>query len=356
MSNRSIRGIRVYRFADFELDIRAAELRRGGEKIRLQEQPFRILSMLLEHPGDVVFREEICKSLWPNGTVVEVSHGINAAVLRLRDALGDNAEDPRFVETVARRGYRFRAPVEVECRRASSSRLVLPRPAFDSGELSPGQSIAHYRIEDKLGRGGMGVVYRAEDLSLGRAVALKFLAPEMAGDPAAVCRFERESRTASALNHPNICTVYSVEEFGGQPVIVMELLEGRTLESLLLGGPLPADRALQLASQMAAALEAAHRKGIVHRDLKPANIMVTEFGVKVLDFGLAKRAVVGDSPAPRDVTRTGSIVGTPNYMAPELFHGQAADARSDLYSLGAVLLEMLTGSCAAPSPHAKLPL
>jgi serine/threonine protein kinase len=353
MTNRSIHGARVYRFSDFELDVRAGEVRRGGKKIRLQEQPFRILAMLLEHPGDVVLREEICKRLWPNGTVVEVSHGINAAVLRLRDALGDNAEDPRFVETVARRGYRFRARVEVEFRRSSSSRLA--GDAFDSSELSPGQSIAHYRIEDKLGRGGMGVVYRAEDLNLGRPVALKFLAPEMASDPSAVNRFQRESRTASALNHPNICTVYSVEEFHGQPVIVMELLEGRTLESLLSAGPLPAPRAVPLALQMAAALEAAHRRGIVHRDLKPANVMVTEFGVKVLDFGLAKWSVTDGCAAVREVTQAGSIAGTPNYMAPELFLGQPADARSDLYALGAVLLEMLTGSREVPSPRAKLP-
>ncbi|HKE24646.1 MAG TPA: protein kinase [Bryobacteraceae bacterium] len=353
MSNRSIRGARVCRFSDFELDVRAGELRQGGEKIRLQEQPFRILAMLLECPGDVVLREEICKRLWPNGTVVEVSHGINAAVLRLRNALGDNAEDPLFVETVARRGYRFRAHVEVEFRRSSSSHSA--GDAFDSSEISSGQSIAHYRIEDKLGRGAMGVVYRADDLNLGRPVALKFLAPEMAGDPSAVNRFHRESRTASALNHPNICTVYSVEEFRGQPVIVMELLEGRTLESLLSAGPLPAARAVPLALQMAAALEAAHRKGIVHRDLKPANVIVTEFGVKVLDFGLAKCAVTDDCAAVREVTQAGSIAGTPNYMAPELFLGQPADARSDLYALGAVLLEMLTGSRDARSPRAKFP-
>ena len=353
MSNQSIRGARVYRFSDFEVDVRAGELRRGGERIRLQEQPFRILAMLLEHPGDIVLREKICKRLWPNGTVVEVSHSINAAVLRLRDALSDNAEDPRFVETVARRGYRFRGQVKVEFPRSSSSRLA--GDAFDSSELSPGQSIAHYRIEDKLGRGAMGVVYRAEDLNLGRPVALKFLAPEMAGSPTAVNRFLRESRTASALNHPNICTVYSVEEFCGQPVIVMELLEGRTLESLLSAGPLPAPRAVPLALQMAAALEAAHRKGIVHRDLKPANVMVTDFGVKVLDFGLAKCSVTDDSAAVREGAQVSSIAGTPNYMAPELFLGQPADARSDLYAIGVVLLEMLTGSRDVPSPRAKLP-
>ena len=343
MNTRSFRGTSVVRFGTFELDVRAAELRKGQEKVRLQEQPFRILTMLLERPGEVVLREEICKRLWPNGTVVEVSHGINAAVLRLRDALGDSAEAPVYVETVARRGYRFLAPVQVEGRRPAPVPRAMPS-ADSTGELPAGQAISHFRVEQKLGSGGMGVVYRAEDVNLSRPVALKFLAPDLAGDPMAVSRFQREARTASALNHPNICTVYAVEECGGQPVIVMELLEGRTLESLLADGPLPLERALPLGVQMAAALEAAHRKGIVHRDLKPGNVMVTQFGLKVLDFGLAKQSVSGAMTASGGLTHAGSIVGTPNYMAPEQFQGKEADARSDIYSFGLVLFEMLAGA------------
>ena len=271
MSTRSFRAVRVFRFGEFELDLRAGELRRGEEKVRLQEQPYRILTMLLERPGEVVLREEICKRLWPNGTIVEVSHGINAAVLRLREALGDSADNPRFVETVARRGYRLRAPVEVESRRTLPVRCELPPGAFNSEELAAGRTIAHFRLEKRICRGGMGVVYRAEDVNLSRPVALKFLAPELAADPLAVGRFQREARTASALNHPNICTVYAVEECFGQPLIVMELLEGRSLESLLTEGPFPIAQALGLAIQMASALETAHGKGIVHRDLKPSN-------------------------------------------------------------------------------------
>ena len=325
-------------FEDFELDLRAGELRRGPEKVRLQEQPYRILTMLLEHPGEVVLRDEICKRLWPNGTIVEVSHGINAAVQRLREALGDSAVTPRFVETVARRGYRFVAPVQVEFRGTPQARP--PASQAPAEEISAGQIISHFRLEEKLGCGAMGVVYRAEDLNLSRRVALKFLVPETAGDPQAVSRFQREARTASALNHPNICTVYAVEEVAGQPAIVMELLEGRTLESILTAGPIPALEVLKLAIQMAAALDAAQRKGIVHRDLKPGNVMVTEFGVKVLDFGLAKQSLSGRST----MTNSGSIAGTPKYMAPELFQGREADSRSDLYSFGVVLQEMLTGS------------
>ncbi len=339
MSTKSIRGSRVVRFGPYELDVRAGELRKGDEKVRLQEQPYRILTMLLERPGEVVLREEICKRLWPNGTVVEVSHGINAAVLRLREALGDSAESPRFVETVARRGYRFLAPVEVDCRRTPSGGET--PLAGHREEFAAGQAISHFRLDEKLGRGGMGVVYRAQDIHLNRPVALKFVAPEMAGDPMAVSRFQREARTASALNHPNICTVYAVEECDGHPAIVMELLEGRTLEAILAEGALPAERALPLAIQMAAALDAAHRKGIVHRDLKPGNVMVTQFGVKVLDFGLAKQSTGG--AASDGLTRSGSLMGTPNYMAPELFRGQEANPRSDLYSFGLVLREMLTG-------------
>ena len=328
MSTRTNRTTRIIRFASYELDLRAGELRKDGEKIRIQEQPFRVLAMLAERPGEVVLREEIRRRLWPNDTAVEVGHGINAAVQRLREALGETAESPRFIETVARRGYRFRSE------------------AAAAIETAPGGN-TRYRIVEKLGGGGMGVVYRAEDLKLGRAVALKLLPPEMAGDPAAVARFEREARAASALNHPNICTVYGIEELNGQPAIAMELIEGPTLESMVAKGPLPVGEALAIAAQIAEALDAAHAKGIVHRDLKPANVLLSGSQVKVLDFGVAKMAGA-------DFTQEGPIVGTPRYMSPEQSQGRAVDARTDLYNFGLVLYEMLTGKQAYGATAARV--
>ncbi len=208
-----------------------------------------------------------------------------------------------------------------------------------------GQTVSHYRIVERLGGGGMGVVYKAEDLQLGRDVALKFLPEEMARDRQALDRFRREARAASGLNHPNICVIHGVDEHEGQPFIVMELLEGQTLKHGLSERGMNNEQVAKLGMQVAEALVAAHSKGIVHRDIKPANIFVSPEGrVKVLDFGLAKLVpIAGDLSATESLTQTQAVMGTLPFMAPEQVRGEKVDARADIYSLGAVLYEMATG-------------
>jgi serine/threonine protein kinase/tetratricopeptide (TPR) repeat protein len=259
-----------------------------------------------------------------DGYLVRECRGDEALAREVRSLLESHEKVGDFLE---------RPAIEVEARAI----------ARDAAEDSPiGQTISHYRIIEKLGGGGMGVVYKAEDLRLGRSVAIKFLSGDLATDPEALARFRREARAASALNHPNICTVYDVGEEDGRAFLVMEYLAGETLKRRVARSSLAWDELLGVAIEIAEALTASHAAGIIHRDIKPANIFITGLGhAKILDFGLAQLEthVAPDDP----VTQSGVAVGTAGYMSPEQMRGEALDARSDLYSLGLVLYEMATG-------------
>ena len=213
-----------------------------------------------------------------------------------------------------------------------------------------GQMVSKYRILEEIGRGAMGIVFQAQDTLLGRFVALKILAEKLVNDPEMLCRFEREGGAASALNHPNICTVFETGSWQGRPYLAMELLTGQALDDRLASGPIPAGQLIDIAIGVTSALEAAHAIGVVHRDIKPANLFLTTSGkVKVLDFGLAKvkppATPLGDdaTTVAMFATRKGTILGTLAYMSPEQICCEPLDGRADLYSLGVVLYELATG-------------
>src|SRR6266446_5369014 len=359
------------RFGAFELDVSTGELRSieapdPNTKVLLREQVFQVLRMLVERQGQIVTREEIQSRLWPNDTVVDFDHSINATIKTLRRALGDSADSPRYIETLARRGYRLMPPVEyMESVPATACGEAASALAYPEARGLIGKKVSHYRVVDVIGGGGMGMVFKAEDLKLGRSVALKFLPEELSGDAVALKRFEREAQTASALNHPNICTIYEIEEHEEQPFIAMELLQGDNLRDHLSASkqkPLPLRELLEISAQICDGLQAAHDKGVIHRDIKPANIFLCKSGtVKILDFGLAKlagsdvaleSAEAASTTVPKTssteslknaLTRTGTTAGTAGYMSPEQVRHEELDTRSDLFSFGLVLYEMACG-------------
>ncbi|MGA2581556.1 MAG: protein kinase, partial [Bryobacteraceae bacterium] len=288
----------------------------------MPDQSLAILAMLLDRPGELVTREEIQARLWPHGTIVEFEHSVNSAVKRLREALSDTAATPRYIETLPRKGYRFIGKVEAVTQ--------------ETAALVPGAVVSHYRIVAEAGRGAMGVVYKAEDLTLGRTVALKFLSEELAAHPPALERMRREARMIGALNHPGICTVHELGEAEGRVFLAMEFLEGEPLRARMARGPLSEAEFFDIALQVARALEAAHAHGIVHRDIKPDNLFVTTHGqVKMMDFGIAKTVSQEDGAVAQS-----TVTGTSGYMSPEQAGGEPLDARSDIYSFGQVLFEL----------------
>src|SRR5580692_10748840 len=357
-------------FGAFELDLSTGELRsieapHPNNKVILREQVFQVLWMLRESKGKIVTREEIKGRLWQNDTIVDFDRSTNATIKALRRALGDSADNPRYIETLARRGYRLMPTIEyLEAAPGTAPGEVTAEAPLQSSSLI-GKKVSHYRVLDVIGGGGMGMVFKAEDLRLGRLVALKFLPEEFASDALTLQRFEREAQTASALNHPNICTIYEIEEHEGQPFIAMELLQGDSLRDRLSASkqqPLPLPELLGISAQISDGLQAAHDKGIIHRDIKPANIFLCKSGtVKILDFGLAKlagsdvaleSAEAASTTVPKTcsteslkkaLTRTGTTAGTAGYMSPEQVRHEELDTRSDLFSFGLVVYEMACG-------------
>ncbi len=356
-----------YAFGPFCFDSEKRVLVRDGKAVALAPKAAETLLVLVENAGHLVSKDDLMKRVWPDAFVEEANLPKN--ILALRKILGEWDSDQDYIETVPKRGYRFVAAVE-EVTHAEGA----PQPStFPSASLL-GRKVSHYRVLEVIGGGGMGLVYKAEDLKLGRRVALKFLPEELATDSLALQRFEREARTASSLNHPNICTIFEIEEHENQPFIVMELLEGEILRELIpkktaqSGGQpshLSLEKLLDIAIQVMKGLNAAHQKGVIHRDIKPANIFLTAHGqAKILDFGLAKLAAAasgvagepaedhahaaaehtsGRTPFEHSLTRTGAAMGTAGYMSPEQVRGEKLDARTDLFSFGLVLYEMATG-------------
>jgi len=350
-----------YAFGPFFLDASECLLILDGKPVPLAPKAFEALVILVENAGHLVDKDDLMRRLWPDSFVEEGN--VAKHVSLLRKVLSEATNGREYIETIPKRGYRF-----VEDVRAVSDVEDDSQPHSLPGTNLIGKRVSHYRVLEILGGGGMGVVYRAEDLKLGRLVALKFLPEELGNDPKTVERFEREARAASALDHPNVCSIYEFGDHEGKPFIVMQLLEGQTLRERIAiesqhGKPLPTSELLDLAIQITSGLEAAHQKGIIHRDIKPTNIFITNRGeAKILDFGVAK--LVKESGEPHTsanpdspntailpdaasslltLTQTGLNLGTASYMSPEQIQGEKLDTRSDLFSFGLVLQEMATG-------------
>ena len=345
-----------YCFGPFRLDPRDCLLILDGKPVPLAPKAFEVLLVLVENAGHLVDKDDLMKRLWP-GTFVEEAN-LAKQVSLLRKIFSEATNGREYIETVPKRGYRF-----VEEVREGAEAETDSQPQGISGGNLTGKKVSHYRVLEVLGGGGMGVVYKAEDLKLGRFVALKFLPDEIGSDAKVLERFEREARAASALDHPNICAIHEFGEHEGQPFIAMSLLEGQTLRERIAAraAPFTTDELLNLAIQIGEGLAAAHDKGIIHRDIKPANIFITNRNeAKILDFGLAKLTYAGereglqyDQGQPQEATTapandlslslTGVAMGTAPYMSPEQVRGEKLDARTDLFSFGLVLYEMATG-------------
>src|SRR6267142_2681074 len=338
---------------EYALDLGASELRRAGRVLRLERIPMELLILLVERSGQLVTRGEIIERIWGRDVFLGTDNSINAAIRKIRQVLRDDPERPRFIQTVTAKGYRLIAPVSDTGPGAPAGKPA-DVPLSSHPENLIGRKVSHYRVLQILGGGGMGVVYKAEDLRLGRSVAIKFLPAELVSDPSAFERVEKEARAASSLDHPGICTIYELGEHEGRPFIVMQLLEGQTLREWIekseeRENPGCMAEVVRLGVQICSGLEAAHEKGIVHRDIKPSNIFVTtRKEARILDFGVARLSEAAAADNGLTSIAQGASVGTPAYLSPEQIRGETLDARADLFSFGVVLYEMASGRQAFP--------
>lgn len=308
--------------ADWRVRPALGTLERGGASVSVEPRAMQVLSCLARHAPDVVSKQRLMREVWGDAFVTDevLSH----AVWELRKALGDEAKNPRYIHTISKKGYRLLAEVSFS---------ASPEP------LAVGSRIAQYEILEPVAGGAMGEVYKARDLRLGRVVALKFLPADLCRDPSSRRRFLREAHAVAQLDHPNVATIYDTgESEGGRVFLALAFYEGETLQQKLERGPLSLSETVGIARQIARGLAAAHQRKIVHRDVKPANVVVLPDGtVKLLDFGLAKMS------GATTLTRFGSSPGTPAYKSPEQTRGVMVDPRSDVWALGVVLYEMVTG-------------
>ncbi|HJQ23373.1 MAG TPA: protein kinase [Blastocatellia bacterium] len=336
-----------YYFDDVAVDCENFRVLKSGEPRMLEPRAFDLLVYLIAQRGRTVEKQELFEQVWKDTFVTDSA--LTRAVKEVRRAIGDDASAPRYIETIPKRGYRFIAEVKM----AKAARPSAPEAVVGAAQATAARrseqlvAALNYRILSKLGEGGGGVVYLAEDTRLRRTVVLKFLPDELVQDDRARRRFLREARLASALDHPNICTIYEINEVDGLHFIAMQYVEGKTLKQVIANRPLDIEAAVAIAFQIAEALAAAHEQHIVHRDIKPGNIIITNKGqVKILDFGLAKslaHSAPDESGDPTELTRQGAQLGTPAYMSPEQVRGEAVDHRSDIFSFGVILYEMVTG-------------
>ena len=363
----------LYHFGEFRLDPQERLLLRGEQPLSLTPKALDTLIVLVENSRHIVTKDELMSRVWPDIYVEETN--LAQHISMLRKVLGERPDGGQYIETVPKRGYRFVVPTK-KVRQAPTETLEAPKeeeaaaPTEGRGRavetsvlgvetggeaaggpieaLRPGVRVGRYEILSRLGVGGMGEVYLAQDTLLDRKVALKVLAAQYVENKDWLKRFVREAKAASALNHPNIITIHEIGQIGGVHFIATEYIEGKTLRQHLAAGRMKVAAAVNAALQIAGALSAAHTAGIIHRDIKPENVMLRPDGiVKVLDFGLAKQTGADARPAdgtPSQIyTDPGIVMGTVNYMSPEQARGLQVDLRSDLFSLGVVLYEMLTG-------------